>query len=83
MRRGRPRGSVHRRRRSTSTACSPAPHERDGLRTDWLVSFEPTPGTVAFFGYGSSLAKDPLLYNTPAYTRTSDGFFVKLAYRSE
>ena len=52
----------------------------DGLRTDLLVSFEPTPGTVAFFGYGNSLAKDPLAYQTPDYTRTSDGFFVKLAY---
>jgi hypothetical protein len=51
-----------------------------GLRADWLVSFEPTPGTVAFFGYGSSFAKDPTLYNTPGYRRTSDGFFVKLAY---
>jgi hypothetical protein len=51
-----------------------------GLRTDWLVSFEPTPGTVAFFGYGSGFAKDPTLSNTPSYQRTSDGFFVKLAY---
>ena len=50
-------------------------------RTDVLVSFEPTPGTVAFFGYGTSLAKDPLLYQTPDYTRTTDGFFVKLAYQ--
>jgi hypothetical protein len=51
-----------------------------GLRTDWLISFEPTPGTVAFFGYGSSLAKAPALFNAPGYKRTSDGFFVKLAY---
>jgi hypothetical protein len=51
-----------------------------GLRMDWLISFEPTPGTVAFFGYGSSHAKDPALYNTPGYKRTSDGFFIKLAY---
>ena len=56
------------------------PQKADGLRTDVLVSFEPTPGTVAFFGYGASLAKDPLLYQTPGYTRTTDGFFVKLAY---
>jgi len=54
--------------------------ESNGLRADVLVSFEPTPGTVAFFGYGASLAKDPLLYMTPGYTRTTDGFFVKLAY---
>ena len=24
------------------------------LQTDWLVSYEPTPGTVAFFGYGDT-----------------------------
>jgi hypothetical protein len=52
----------------------------DGLRTDLLVSFEPTPGTVAFFGYGNSLAQDPFAYQTSDYIRTSDGFFVKLAY---
>jgi len=54
--------------------------ETNGLRADILFSFEPTPGTVAFFGYGASLAKDPHLYQTPGYTRTTDGFFVKLAY---
>jgi len=52
----------------------------DGLRMDWLVSFEPTPGTVAFFGYGSSLARDLVLDPTARLERTSDGFFVKLAY---
>jgi len=52
----------------------------NGFRTDILFSFEPTPGTVVFFGYGASLARDALLYMTPDYTRTSDGFFVKLAY---
>jgi hypothetical protein len=56
------------------------PQRTDGWRTDVLVSFEPTPGTVAFFGYGASVAKDPLLYQSPDYTRTTDGFFVKLAY---
>ena len=57
-----------------------AAYETNGLRADLLFSFEPSPGTVAFFGYGVSLAKDPLLYMTPGYTRTTDGFFVKLAY---
>jgi hypothetical protein len=54
--------------------------ESNGLRGDVLFSFEPTPGTVVFLGYGASLAKDPLLYDTSSYTRTTDGFFVKLAY---
>jgi hypothetical protein len=57
-----------------------AAQESNGLRADLLLSFEPTPGTVVFLGYGASLAKDPLLYDTSSYTRTTDGFFVKLAY---
>jgi hypothetical protein len=51
-----------------------------GLRVDWLVSFEPTPGTVAFFGYGSSLEGNAAT-NYSVLRRTSDGFFVKLAYQ--
>jgi hypothetical protein len=60
-------------------ALSEAGRTRD-LRMDWLVSFEPTPGTVAFFGYGSSLARNRDLYHTSSFRKTSDGFFVKLAY---
>ncbi len=55
-------------------------YETHGLRADVLFSYEPTPGTVAYFGYGTSLAKDPLAYTTPGYVRITDGFFVKLAY---
>lgn len=51
----------------------------DRLRLDCLVSYEPTPGTVAFFGYGSSLASDRVLSLRDLH-RESDGFFVKLAY---
>lgn len=51
-----------------------------GLRTDWLVSFEPTPGTVVFLGYGASQERSPARFGTDDLTRTSDGFFVKLAY---
>ena len=51
----------------------------DGLRLDCLVSYEPTPGTVAFFGYGSSLESDRVLSLRDLH-RQSDGFFVKLAY---
>ncbi|MBK9242564.1 MAG: carbohydrate binding family 9 domain-containing protein [Acidobacteria bacterium] len=52
-----------------------------GLRTDWLLSFEPTPGTVVFLGYGASQERDPNRFGTEALRRTSDGFFVKLAYQ--
>jgi hypothetical protein len=50
------------------------------LRTDWLLSFEPTPGTVAFLGYGLSQERDPNRFGTDALERAADGFFVKLAY---
>jgi hypothetical protein len=52
----------------------------NGLRLDLLASFEPTPGTVAFFGYGSSMVTDAS-FNWSRLQRTSDGFFVKLAYQ--
>jgi hypothetical protein len=52
----------------------------NGLRVDLLASFEPTPGTVAFLGYGSSLETDEQ-FNWSRLARTSDGFFVKLAYQ--
>jgi len=53
------------------------------LQTDWLVSYEPTPGTVAFFGYGDTRdtfeAEDSSKFSD--LRRRSDGFFVKLAYQ--
>jgi hypothetical protein len=51
----------------------------EGLRLDCLVSYEPTPGTVAFLGYGSSLETDRVL-SLRDLQRQTDGFFVKLAY---
>jgi hypothetical protein len=54
--------------------------EFNGLRVDLLASFEPTPGTVAFLGYGSSLESDAE-FNWSRLRRTDDGFFVKLAYQ--
>jgi hypothetical protein len=38
--------------------------ESNGLRVDFLASFEPSPGTVAFLGYGSSL-DDTAAFNFP------------------
>jgi hypothetical protein len=53
------------------------------LQTDWLVSYEPTPGTVAFFGYGDTRdtfdAGDSSSFSD--LRRRSDGFFVKIAYQ--
>jgi len=54
--------------------------EFNGFRLDLLASFEPTPGTVAFLGYGSSLESDQE-FNWSRLQRVNDGFFVKLAYQ--
>ncbi len=62
-----------------SGAAQPAT-EFNGLRLDLLASFEPTPGTVAFLGYGSSLETDGE-FNWSRLRRRSDGFFMKLAYQ--
>jgi hypothetical protein len=49
------------------------------VRVDWLLSYHPTPGTVLYAGYGTSLTEpDALAFR--AFSRTSDGFFVKLSY---
>jgi hypothetical protein len=60
-------------------AAQPA-QESDRLRMDWLASFEPTTGTVAFFGYGVT-QDDSWAFGFSNLTRTSDGFFLKLAYQ--
>ena len=56
-----------------------APSRNRSLRTDWLVSYEPSPGTVAFFGYGNTLERpdDEL----KGLRRSADGFFLKVAYQ--
>jgi hypothetical protein len=49
------------------------------LRTDWLFSYRPAPGTVFFAGYGGSMTEeDPLAFQR--LRRTSDSFFVKGSY---
>ncbi|HJR16151.1 MAG TPA: DUF5916 domain-containing protein [Gemmatimonadales bacterium] len=60
--------------------ASQAATEFNGFRLDLLASFEPTPGTVAFLGYGSSLQSDRE-FNWSRLERMNDGFFVKLAYQ--
>src|SRR5881296_3877606 len=49
------------------------------FRNDLLFSYKPTPGTVVFLGYGSSLTEaDAFQFRN--LSRTSDGFFLKLSY---
>ena len=44
-----------------------------------LFSYEPSPGTVVFAGYGSTLTK-PTSFRFSRLERLDDGFFVKLSY---
>ena len=49
------------------------------FRGDVLLSYQPSPGTVLFLGYGSS-ALDTRPFAFRDVTRTSDGVFLKLSY---
>ncbi len=49
------------------------------LRIDALFAWQPTPGTVFFAGYGSSVS-DADLFAFRGLRRTQDGFFVKFSY---
>jgi hypothetical protein len=55
---------------------------RSTFRGDVLFSYQPTPGTVGFLGYGSTLAdpRDPSLPQGSGMRRVQDGFFLKLSY---
>ena len=49
------------------------------LSADFLFSYRPSPGTVFFAGYGSSMTEqDPLAFQR--LRRIADGFFVKASY---
>lgn len=56
-----------------------APVRRSGFRADWLVSYQPNPGTVVFAGYGASLGSDQF-FAPRDLERLNDGLFVKLSY---
>jgi hypothetical protein len=57
---------------------APAGRSND-LRIDLLASFQPSPGTVAFLGYGSGLTGAQTL-TFKELQRQQDGFFLKIAY---
>jgi hypothetical protein len=53
------------------------------LRGDYLFSYQPSPGTVLFLGYGSDAVGPPDVTQRFAWQplqRTSDYFFAKLSY---
>jgi hypothetical protein len=47
--------------------------------TDWLFSYRPVPGTLVYFGYGSTL-EEPREFRFQDLRRTRDGFFGKISY---
>lgn len=49
------------------------------FHADVLVSYQPTPGTVLFLGYGSDMT-DTGAFRFANLTRTSDSFFAKISY---
>lgn len=53
--------------------------QRNSLRIDALFAWQPTPGTVFFAGYGSSVLDDDA-FAFRRLTRSNDGFFMKFSY---
>jgi hypothetical protein len=52
---------------------------RRSFRGDFLFAYQPSPGTVLFAGYGSTLT-DPSELGRTSLRRAEDGFFLKLSY---
>lgn len=65
--------------RGTNTYTRAAARSNNSFRADWLFSYQPTPGTVLFAGYGSSLT-DAESFAFRNVDRTADGLFLKLSY---
>lgn len=65
---------------STGAYSRSAAERTNDLRMDWLFSYRPTPGTVVFAGYGSSLIETDA-FSFRNIRRVNDGFFLKLSYR--
>jgi hypothetical protein len=53
--------------------------ELNELRMDWLLSYRPSPGTLMYLGYGSTL-EEPDNFRFSDLQRRQDGFFGKVSY---
>lgn len=49
------------------------------FRMDWLFSYRPTPGTLVYLGYGTTM-REPEQFRFGDLSRSVDGFFGKLSY---
>ena len=54
--------------------------DANDFRVDWLFSYRPSPGTLIFLGYGSSLQEPSAFAFGRDLHRTTDGFFAKVSY---
>jgi hypothetical protein len=72
-------GAVLLTRAADGTYVPTVARASNALRTDWLFSFRPSPGTVFFAGYGNTLT-EPGALEFRDLRRVSDGFFVKASY---
>ena len=72
-------GQCHVRDAATGIYAPALASQRNQFRVDWLFSYQPTPGTVVFAGYGSTLS-EPEGLRFRALRRTGDGFFLKVSY---
>lgn len=51
----------------------------NSFRADWLVKYQPQPGTVFYIGYGARMT-EPETMRLQHLARTDDAFFVKASY---
>jgi hypothetical protein len=66
-------------RRADGSFARLTSESNNSLRVDWLFSWQPTPGTVFFAGYGATdVGAEPMRLRN--LTRRDDGIFVKLSY---
>ena len=65
---------------ATDTYAPILGHRENRFRLDWLFSYQPTPGTVFFAGYGSLMEEPDALRFGRRMERVTDGFFVKASY---
>jgi hypothetical protein len=66
--------------RRSGTGWAPALGYRDNsFRADWLVMYQPQPGTVFYVGYGARMTEpEPMKFEH--LVRRDDAFFVKASY---
>ena len=72
-------GSLLYTRRSDGSLTPTVATRSNVLRADWLFSFRPSPGTVLFAGYGSSLT-EPEALGLNRLRRVNDSFFLKASW---